>query len=48
MTKQKVIDGLAAVAALVIILGVGSAAKSAFADSVNPDLNSGVPTTESK
>lgn len=48
MTKRNVIDGLAAVAALVILLGVGSAAKLAFADPVNLSLNSGVPASQSK
>lgn len=45
MTNKKVFDGLAVFAALVVILGVGSAAKSAFADPANISLNSGVQTS---
>lgn len=45
MKKQKLVDGLAVVAALVIILGVGSAAKSAFADPVNLTLKTTVPSS---
>lgn len=46
--KQKFVDGLAVAAALVIILGVGSAAKTAFAGPVDLSLNSGVTTSQSR
>ncbi|NIV17520.1 MAG: hypothetical protein GWN47_03730 [Woeseiaceae bacterium] len=45
MKKQTFVDGLAVAAALVIILGVGSAAKSAFADPVDLNLKTTIPTS---
>lgn len=48
MLKHRIVNGLAVAAALVIILGVGSAAKSAFANPVNLSLNSGAPASQTK
>jgi hypothetical protein len=46
--KHRFVNGLAVAAALVIILGVGSAAKTAFANPANLSLNSGASTSQTK
>lgn len=48
MVKQKFVDGLATLAALVIILGVSSAARSAFASELDTNLNSAIETPQNR
>ena len=45
MNTNRIFDGLALVAALVIIVGVGSAAVSAFQAPMNISLNSAAPAS---
>lgn len=48
MVRKKFVDGLATLAALVIILGVGSAARSAFAGEQNVNLNSAIEAPQNR